>query len=751
MSVSVGIDLGTTFCAVAYINPATGLPQIIPNGEGNKLTPSVIQFLDGEVIFGSEAEDAYNAGEENCVATFKREMGADSPYCYIAGKAYTSEDLSAMLLRHLKQEAEASLGDTIKDAVITVPAYFYSKEREATLRAAQTAGLKVKKIIDEPNAAAMAYGLNHWRENANILVYDLGGGTFDVTLVHMGKNGVLTTITTRGNHKLGGRDWDARIEDILVERFEEETLLSIRGDNELLSIVRGVCEGVKKQLSAQNMQSVKVNLSFPGYGKATVTITRAEFEEKSADLLDRTGSLCLAVLEEAGLSKGDVTDILLVGGSTRMPQVPAFLQKLFNRRPLSHVNPDEAVALGAAIQSAKENEAYAALSVQVVDGKKTTDRSKTGLGTHLTVRPEKKLNSLSMLTLRETTAHAMGVVAINDDGNRYYNEIIIPANHPRPVRAAKRFRFRTRPDAENELAIYVLQGDRENPLDCQITYKYVVTGIEHVKRGETIGTIIRIQYSYDVNGIIHIQARQEDGTVDLPIRRESLPADIGWLGRPVTDEHKDQGFNVGLQLGVMGGQSVVHKYRAVTFSNVTWEKYDKIFRHPSGAEYNEPKVHVIASEENIEFHGYNISEMNEGVRYTIAPTDDFEIECDINTSTISPHPGGYLEISLGLISAHLTENGGDILMDGATVATVRPQFHLRMSLTGGGQYEVEIDGRSVGRQYRASRHDVDIQFGFIHGSHHCHLLSHAYITDISMMQADGQAGDDNPDTPTWDD
>ena len=751
MSISVGIDLGTTFSAVAYIDPKTKLPQIIPNSEGGKLTPSVIQFLDGDVIFGSEAEDAYNAGEEDCVATFKREMGIDKPYCYIDRKSYTSEDLSAMLLRHLKEEAEARIGDTIKDAVITVPAYFYSKEREATIRAAETAGLKVKKIIDEPNAAAMAYGLNHWRENANILVYDLGGGTFDVTLVHMGKNGVLSTIVTRGNHKLGGRDWDARMEGILVARFENETGLSIRTDREQLSIVSGMSEGVKKQLSAQNMQSAKVSAAFPGYGKATVTITKAEFEENTADLLERTGALCLAVLEEAGLSQRDVTDVLLVGGSTRMPQVPAYLQKLFNKLPLSRVNPDEAVAFGAAIQSSKDNETYTALAVQVVDGRKTTDRTKTALSSHVPVKSERKLTSLSMLTLRETTAHAMGVIAINDEGNRYYNEVIIPSNHPRPVRAAKKFRFYTSPRANNELAIYVLQGDRENPLDCQITYKYVVTGIPYSSRGEKVGTVIRIQYSYDVNGVIHIQARRGNSVVDLPIRREEVPADISKFGQPVTSGDEDQGFNAGIQFGSRSSQNLVHKYKAVTFSNVEWLKYDKISVHPSGAEFNEPTVHVIANEENIEFHGYNISGMNEGVCYTIDPSDDFEIECDINTSAISPHPGGYLEISLGLISARLTENGGDILMDGACVATVAPRFHLKMSLANGGQYEAEIDGRAVGSKFKASATDVEIRFGFVHESHCCHLLSHAYISGISMRQAAGQDGDDNPDTETWDD
>lgn len=751
MSISVGIDLGTTFSAVAYINPKTKLPQIIPNSEGSKLTPSVIQFLDGDVVFGSDAEEAFNAGEDDCVATFKREMGEEKPYCYIDGKSYTSENLSAMLLRHLKEEAEITIGDTIKDAVITVPAYFYSKEREATIRAAAKAGLKVKKIIDEPNAAAMAYGLNHWRENANILVYDLGGGTFDVTLVHMGKNGVISTIATRGNHKLGGRDWDARMQDILITHFENELGLSIRDNREMVTIINGISEGIKKQLSSQNMQSARVVTFLPDYGKATTIVTRTEFETNTIDLLERTGDLCRSVLSEASLTERDITDVLLVGGSTRMPQVSVYLQKMFGKRPLSHVNPDEAVAIGAAIQSSKEVESYTALSVEVVDGKKRTDRKKTGLSSHIAVRPEKKISDLRMLSLRETTAHALGVIAINDEGNHYYNEVIIPANHPRPVRAAKRFRYYTSPHMENELAIYVLQGDKENPLDCHITYKYVVSGIQHIKRGEKIGTVIRIQYSYDENGVIHIQARQENSNVDLPIRKEQLPSDISVFGKPVLNKENEQGFNVGIQIANMNNQTVAHKYKAVTFSNVEWKKYDRISHHPSGAEFNEPTVHVIATEKKIEFHGYNISEMNEGVCYTIEDTDDFEIECDINTSTISPHPGGYLEISLGIISAHLTENGGDILLDGAKVATVSPKFHLRMSLTECGKYEIEINGQLVGSKFVKCSKKIDVIFGFVHGSHYCSLLSHAYISDISMMQCLGGTTDDTPDTETWDD
>lgn len=749
MSISVGIDLGTTFSAVAYIDPKSKSPQIIPNREGKRITPSVIQFLDGDIIFGSEAEDAYNAGEPNCVATFKREMGNDEPYCYIDGVPYTSEKLSSLLLRYLKENAEEVLGDTIKDAVITVPAYFYSREREATYRAAEAAGLKVKKIIDEPNAAAMAYGLNNWRENANILVYDLGGGTFDVTLVHMGKTGELSTVTTRGNHKLGGRDWDNRIEDILFDRFEDETGLDLRADSDISAIVRGMCEDIKKSLSV--MATAKATASFPGFGRASVSISRQEFEESTSDLLERTGALCQAVLDEAGITARNITDILLVGGSTRMPQVSCYLQSLFGKKPISHVNPDEAVALGAAIQSSKQKTEYASLSVQVVEGKKVTDRSNSGLGKYVTVKPSQKLNSLSVLNLRETTAHALGVVAVNDEENCYYNEVIIPANHPRPVRAAKRFRYYTSPSVPNTLDVYMVQGDNPNPLDCLIPYKYVVSGIQHVNKGEKIGTIIRVQYSYDDNGIIHVQARQGNSNKDLPIRKDNAPTDISKFGRPVKNSNNTSGSSLGVMINRDSASGSIHKYKAITFSNAEWEKYDRISDHPSGAAFNEPSIHVIADGKKIEFHGYNVSQMDEGVTYTIDGSDDFEIECNIDTSTIQPHPGGFLKILLGIISANLNENGGSILLEDEVVATVGSKFHLKMAISDGGHYEVFVDKKLAGSKYSPTSGGIDVTFGFEHEAHYCHILSHAYISNIDMMQRTNGGEDESAETPAWDD
>ena len=554
MSISVGIDLGTTFSAVAVVDPATGIPKIVPNREGGRITPSIVQFADGRTIFGSEAESAFNAGEVGCVATFKRYMGKAEPYAYIDDMEYNAEQLSALLLRHLKEEAEEVLGDTIKDAVITVPAYFYSPEREATINAAKEAGLVVKKIIDEPNAAAMAYGLNNWRENASIMVYDLGGGTFDVTLVRMDKKGELNTITTRGDHHLGGRDWDARIITLLLDKFAEETALETHDDLEIKTVVRGLAEGVKKQFSA--MDTVTITAKLPNYGKASVTVTREEFDAATLDLIERTGTLCQAVLNEAGIEKNELTDILLVGGSTRMPQVSKYLANMFGKNPIAHVNPDEAVALGAAIQATKENEAFATLSMIVKDGKKVVDRGHSGLKAITTVSPAKKLGDVGLMKLRETTAHAMGIIAVSPDSTHYINDILIPANHVRPVKVAKAFAFHTKARESNEMEIYVLQGEKESPLDCLIPYKYVVSGIRHIKeqRGKTT---IRVQYSYDNNGVIHVEARQENDNVNLPIRKDPVPSDMSSYGEPLDPEKflKPEPLSVVLAVDVSGSMS----------------------------------------------------------------------------------------------------------------------------------------------------------------------------------------------------
>ena len=554
MSISIGIDLGTTYSAAAYVNSDTGKPEIIQNPEGQKITPSVIRFWNGEPVFGAEAEDAFNAGESGCAATFKRNMGKNETYCTIDGVDYTAEKLSSMLLRYIKDYVESETGEKIKDAVITVPAYFYAVEREATVKAAEEAGLKVKKIIDEPNAAAIAYGLNHWRENANILVYDLGGGTFDVTLIHMHKDGELQTVVTRGDHFLGGRDWDNRLEKILINKFADETGLDIESDTDALKTIRGLSEGIKKQFS--KMPSVTATANFTGYGRASVKVTREEFEDASIDLLRRTGDFCRAVLDEAGLNVDDVTDVLLVGGSTRMLAVSNYLAEIFGKKPIAHVNPDEAVALGAAVQATKENSKPTQLSITIKGGKKVTDRGKISGLFKPKVKAETKITGLEKIKLVETTAHAMGMIAVSQDGTRYINDIIIPANHPRPVRAAKAFSFRTSPCDANEMEIYVIQGDKEAPLENSIPYRYIVTGIEYKRENKGKATI-KVQYTYDNNGIIHVEARQDNSNKNLSVRREFVPDDMSKFSRPVeaTAAPLPDPLNVAMAVDVSGSMS----------------------------------------------------------------------------------------------------------------------------------------------------------------------------------------------------
>ena len=580
MGLKVGIDLGTTFCAVARMDEKKGQPVIIPNTMGEKITPSVIQFTeDGEIIVGSEAKEAFEAGESGCASTFKRSMGKEGSYCSYYGKSYTSVDLSAILLRYLKEETEAVTGEKIEEAVVTVPAYFYSKERSATMKAARMAGLKVRQIINEPTAAAMNYGANHWRENAVIMVYDLGGGTFDVTLVSMGKNSQMQTIATTGDHTLGGKDWDARIGSILEQKVQDETGLSPEDEPQIRRTIMQMAESVKKQLTS--LSTAKVTIPVPGFGKVTAEVSLAEFEGNTRDLLEKTGYMCESVLTEKGLSWADVTDVLLVGGSTRMKQVSAYLKAKSGHTPLQQVNPDEAVALGAAIQVHMPLPDYTEISM---GGRKAEEPSgSSGLfnfrkkGQAEPVKQQFKVdgpvgketsfdNALSMRHV-DVVAHAMGVIAVNQEGTRYINKIIIPSNQSIPVKCAEAFQYYTSAKDENEVEIYLLQGERE-PLDCQIVGKYVVSGIRHDRAKNP--TLIRIQYSYDVNGVVHVQARQEDDTVDLPIREEPVPADMSKYGRPVEQEEVSKSYSEPLHCvmavdvsGSMSGKPIQEALKAM--------------------------------------------------------------------------------------------------------------------------------------------------------------------------------------------
>lgn len=546
MGIKVGIDLGTTFSAVAMMDEKKGQPVIIPNTLGERITPSVIQFTeDDEIIVGAEAKEAFEAGELGCASVFKRSMGNPDTYCSFNGTKYTAEDLSAILLRYLKEEVEAVTHQIIDEAVVTVPAYFYHKERQATMKAAKKAGLKVRQIINEPTAAAMNYGVNHWRENARVLVYDLGGGTFDVTLVQMKKNNQMESLQTTGDHTLGGKDWDARICALIESKIEGETGHYMSEHPESHQAVTQNAENIKKQLTTRNIANVRLNL--PGYGWYSTTLSLEEFEQSTTNLIERTGILCESLLRGLGIGWRDVTDILLVGGSTRMRQVSTYLKRISGHTPLAQVNPDEAVALGAAIQVHLPLPEYSVISMvppaesnadsgSFFKFKKASQKvapitSKYSL--QGTVGKETALNNALCMSHVDVVAHAMGVIAVNADGTHYINKTIVPANQRIPVKCAEAFHYYTSARGDNEVEIYVLQGVK-SPLECEIIGKYVVSGISHDRNDNP--TTIKIQYSYDINGMVHVQARQGNRTVDLPIREESVPADMSKFGRPIDPE-----------------------------------------------------------------------------------------------------------------------------------------------------------------------------------------------------------------------
>lgn len=568
MGIKVGIDLGTTFSAVAMMDEKKGQPVIIPNTLGERITPSVIQFTeDDEIIVGTEAKEAFEAGESGCASVFKRSMGSQDIYCSFNGKRYTAEDLSAILLRYLKEETEKVTHQAIDEAVVTVPAYFYHKERQATMNAAKKAGLNIRQIINEPTAAAMNYGANHWRENARVLVYDLGGGTFDVTLVQMKKGNQMESLQTTGDHTLGGKDWDARISMIVEGKIEEETGLSSTDYPEIHQVVTQSAESIKKQLTTRNIASVKVNL--PNYGWYSTAVSLDEFEQNTNDLIERTGTLCESLLRGLNITWRDVTDILLVGGSTRMRQVTTYLKRISGHAPLSQVNPDEAVALGAAIQVHLPLPEYSVITMASVSDdkpsnafspfkfKKATATAQATPAYSLpgVVGKETALNNALCMSHVDVVAHAMGVIAVNAEGTRYINKTIIPANQKIPVKCAEAFHYYTSARGDNEVEIYVLQGTK-TPLECQIIGKYVVSGITHNR--EDNPTTIKIQYSYDINGMVHVQARQGNSTLDLPLREEPVPADMSKYGQPINPEDMEpvaEPLSVVMAVDVSGSMS----------------------------------------------------------------------------------------------------------------------------------------------------------------------------------------------------
>jgi len=491
MSTFVGIDLGTTFSVVAHINQ-NGTPQAIPNGNGNIITPSVVYLGTGGPIVGEEAKDRQAVGEIEVASFFKRSMGDPHFALLFAGKSYTPVDLSALVLAHLKAYAEAYLKEAVTQAVITVPAYFNNLQREATIEAGRRAGLQVLSIISEPTAAALAYGMRPTQGTQTVLVYDLGGGTFDVSVVTITPT-TQRVLGTGGDHNLGGKDWDDRIFSYLAQQFQAEFGVEPVDDgyNELLV----KAESAKKSLTTRQAVDVRVH-AFDHIGNYTVS--RELFDRLTTDLMVRTQRLTEQVLEEINLTWRDLTHVLLVGGSTRMPMVRNYIEQITGKPPLTSINPDEAVALGATIQAALDIEESqpATAPVYILAGRKQST---------------------------DVMSHSLGMIAVSEDQTRYLNSIIVQKNKPIPSIESRPYQLKLSRRRENTLDVYMTQGETDTPGDCAFLGKYVFSNIPALA-GDS--AVLDIRYAYDKNGVVNVSAVERSTGQPLTLTVEPLPPDV---------------------------------------------------------------------------------------------------------------------------------------------------------------------------------------------------------------------------------
>jgi molecular chaperone DnaK len=482
----VGIDLGTTYSAVARYDKNTNKTTIIQNSFGKDITPSVICFLDdGDILVGEDAKDMQANGAGVNAAAFKRNMGDGTVAVSFNGKDYTAEDLSAMLLKHLIEDAEKTSGEKITEAVITVPAYFNDFQRTATIRAGESCGVKVPKIINEPTAAAISYGYKH-SSDKTVMVYDLGGGTFDVTIVRISK-GNIEVVGTDGNHLLGGKDWDAQIVKYVCDQFKDEYDLDPRDDLSTKNELIVQAESWKKTLSIA--ENVQIQVNYQGYN-AKYQLTREEFESMTEYLLITTKQVCSDLIDSLGMAWTDIDEILLCGGSTRMPAVARFLKDMTGREVIAHSDTDLAVAKGAAITA----ELYCSTA--------------TGM---------------RAMQIDDVTAHSLGVLSMSQDGTKYVNEIMIKRNSKIPSTVRRQFTIKEG-NTTDKIEVYTLQGESRMPLDCNVLAKVVITGFYNNGRG----VIVDIEYNYDENGVVNISAFQDGNPLD--VTSMPVPDDIRWMG-----------------------------------------------------------------------------------------------------------------------------------------------------------------------------------------------------------------------------